>query len=652
MPRSARSILVARRSYCRPHGDGTYETWAQVTDRVCRHQEWLWERALGRRLSPDERTELKYLGDYQKAMLGSVAGRTNWLGGTQIAREREASMFNCAFSRAETVYDIVDLAWLLLQGCGTGFEAVSGSLNGFPNHIPEIVSYRSERTSKGGFEKNNESYDATTKTWTIMVGDSAVAWAKAVGKIIASKFYGVQKLVLDFTQIRPAGERLRGYGWISSGDEMIAKAFLQMAAIMNDRAGKLLRVIDIHDIVNLVGIILSSRRSAQLSQQPYGTGDWMSFARCKSNYTENAPWRGQSNNNLYFLQRPTLDELRRLMEMVVDSGGSDPGLFNMEEARRRAPWCAGVNPCAEILLCNKGFCNLVETNLGGFADFDIRGLADCIKLFARANYRQTLVNLQDGVLQRAWHENNQYLRLCGVSVTGITCRDDLTEADWMFLRNEARFAAMAMAHEIGTQPPQAVTTVKPSGTLSKVMDTTSGMHRPVGKYIFNDVMYSKHDEVVDVLRDAGYLVYDHPTDTTSALVRFTESWEGSDFTKTDGGLEIDDEPAVEQLNRYLKLMRTWCDHNVSCTIYYHPEEVGDLTEKLHENWDDYVGVSFLPRYDCTGKGSQHAWMPQRVVTEKEFRDYSAGLKPVSEEALVGGLSMEEEKCATGACPIN
>jgi len=112
---------------------------------------------------------------------------------------------------------------------------------------------------------------------------------------------------------------------------------------------------------------------------------------------------------------------------------------------------------------------------------------------ARANYRQTLVNLDDGILQRTWHENNEYLRLCGVGLTGIATRQDLSQYDFKRLRNIAIHGAYSMADELGTQRPKNVTTVKPSGTLSKIMDTTEGVHKPLGKYIFNNVNFGKHD---------------------------------------------------------------------------------------------------------------------------------------------------------------
>ena len=152
---------------------------------------------------------------------------------------------------------------------------------------------------------------------------------------------------------------------------------------------------------------------------------------------------------------------------MIDSGGSEPGFINGQAALKRAPWFKGVNPCAEILLGNKSFCNLTEVDVGKFYG-DSAGLKEAIVIAARANYRQTCVNLEDGVLQEAWHLNNDFLRLCGVGLTGIARRSDLKEYDYNLLQRIATSAAYSMADELGTPYPKNVTTVKPStGGLTK-----------------------------------------------------------------------------------------------------------------------------------------------------------------------------------------
>ena len=153
-------------------------------------------------------------------------------------------MFNCSFTVVETVYDVVDVLWLLLQGCGVGFKPITGTLNGFYKPIENIKVTHTTRDSKGGREDNLETWDPDTKIWTISVGDSAESWARSIGKLLAGK-YPAKELHLDFSQIRPSGERLKGYGWISSGSEAIGRAYYEIAQILNLRSGNLLRKMDI-----------------------------------------------------------------------------------------------------------------------------------------------------------------------------------------------------------------------------------------------------------------------------------------------------------------------------------------------------------------------------------------------------------------------
>lgn len=647
---STRAQIVYRRTYSREKEDGKFETWPETITRVIQHQQWLWERAKGKALSNDERAELAELKRLMIDRKVLVAGRTLWLGGTEIAKRREASQFNCSHIKVETVHDAVDVLWLLLQGCGVGFTPVFGTLSGFAKPIKEIVVKRSERTEKGGVEHNVETWDADSKTWTIKVGDSAEAWAKSIGKLLAGK-YPADTLVFDLTEIRPAGERLKGYGWISAGDVQLAKAYRKIADILNARSGQLLRKMDLLDVINLLGTVLSSRRSAEIALVEHGTPEWREFAFAKKDFWlhDNAH-RQQSNNSLVFYHKPSLADLHDIFHIITEAGGSEPGLVNGAEARRRAPWFSGLNPCAEILLGNRSFCNLVEVNVAAFSD--MASLLRAVYIVARANYRQTLVNLDDGILQRSWHENNEFLRLCGVGLTGLVRRPDLTPYDLRQLRNSAVFGAYSMADELGFQRPKNVTTIKPSGTLSKVMDTTEGVHKPLGRFIFNNVMFSKHEPIVEVLKAAGYRVFDHPDDPQSCLVTFPVEWEDVPFESVNGK-QVNLESAVSQLNRYKTLMDNYVDQNCSITVSYDPSEVPQIVDWLHDNWDSYVGVSFIYRADPTktAKDLGYAYLPQEVVDEQSFRDYQQRLRPIDTNIAHGVDELMDDECVGGVCPI-
>ena len=653
---SIRSQLLTRRTYNRPLNDeGTvFETFEQTVDRVIGHQKWLWERAQKRSLDFVQAGELDELRSLMLDRKVLMSGRTLWLGGTEVAKRREASQFNCSFTNVETVYDVVDVLWLLMQGCGVGFRPVVGQLTGFQKPIRELEIVRSTLTDKNGNQHNTETYDPDTKVWTIQVGDSAEAWSKSIGKLVAHKF-PADKLVLDFSQIRPAGERLKGYGWISSGDASIATAYEAIFRILNRRAGSLLSRIDILDVVNWLGTVLSSRRSAEIALFEYGEDEWQEFAVAKDKWWENNVQRAQSNNSLLFKHKPTKQELAHIFQLMVDSGGSEPGFINGAAAVKRAPWFKGVNPCAEILLGNKSFCNLTEVDLAKFRG-DSAGLRRAIHLAARANYRQTCVNLIDGILQEAWHLNNEFLRLCGVGITGIVRRPDLSSYDYGELQRTATSGAYGMADELGLPRPKNVTTVKPSGTLSKVMDTTEGVHKPLGKYIFNNVTYGRYDPLVPLCRAAGYRVVDHPTDPSAVLITFPVKWDDVPFEKVvrEGvTLEVNLESALAQLERYKMLMENWCQQNVSATISYSVEEVDGIVEWLYSNWDCYVGVSFLFRADPTKTAQDlgYPYLPQAVVTQKEYDAYVAVIQPINLDESNDIDAELEMECSTGSCPI-
>ncbi len=652
-----RSDVVVRRTYARPTNkeETEFETWEEISERVLGHQQWLWERAKGSVLTASQVDELREFKQLMNDKKVSVSGRTLWLGGTEVAQRREASQFNCSFTEVETVYDVVDVLWLLMQGCGVGFKPIVGTLNGFKQPIPTLTTIRTTRQSKGGSEVNKE--EVRDGVWTIQVGDSAEAWSKSIGKLLAGK-HDVTELVFDFSELRPAGERLTGYGWISSGDKAIAKAYLAIADIMNKKAGQLLSRMDILDVVNWLGTILSSRRSAQIALFEYDKPEWKEFATAKRNYWETNIQRGQSNNSLVFYETPQMEDLDTIFNLMEESGGSEPGFINGQAALDRAPWFKGSNPCCEILLGNKNFCNLVEVDIAKFRG-DTAGLLRALELAARANYRQTLVNLEDGILQEAWHLNNEFLRLCGVGLTGIAQREDLSIYDIESMKRTAIHGAYSMADELGMQRPKNVTTVKPSGTLSKVMSTTEGVHLPLGKYIFNNINFGLHDPLLPKLREAGYKVIPNPNDPEGMLVTFPIKWDNVEFTKVtraDGTVvEVNNETAIQQLERYKKYQVHWCQQNVSNTISYSLDEVEDIKSWLLDNWEHYVGVSFLYRADPskTAEDLGYLYLPQEVVTEEVYNTYVSTLTDVNFDGITDSLDneMETQECEGGACPV-
>lgn len=311
------------------------------------------------------------------------------------------------------------------------------------------------------------------------------------------------------------------------------------------------------------------------------------------------------------------------------------------------------------MLGNKTFCNLQEVDVAKFRG-DTVGLLRALELAARANYRQTCVNLQDGILQEAWHLNNEFLRLCGVGLTGIAQRDDLEPYDLETMKRTSVYAAYSMADELGMQRPKNVTTIKPSGTLGKIMMTTEGVHKPLAKYIMNYINFGKNDPILPKLRDAGYEVKDNPNQPTEGtIVKFPIKWEHVEFdkvTRPNGEvIEVNLETAIEQLERYKKYQVHWCQQNVSNTISYSPDEVPDIISWLLDNWEHYVGVSFLYRMDATKTAMDlgYLYLPQEVTTKEKYDAYVSGLLPVNFSDMKDSKDneIESQECSGGHCPV-
>jgi ribonucleoside-triphosphate reductase len=420
---------------------------------------------------------------------------------------------------------------------------------------------------------------------------------------------------------------------------------------------------DILDICNWLGTVLSSRRSAEIALMEYGSDEWEAFATAKKHCFEpEFKHRQQSNNSLVFYQKPSREQLEEVFQLMIDSGGSEPGFVNGAAAIMRAPWFKGLNPCAEILLGNKSFCNLVELDLAKFGD-DMEAIHKAITILARANYRQTIVDFRDGVLQESWHLNNEHLRLCGVSLTGIAQFDHRTEYEWKNIRYSAVTAARGMAAELKLEYPKNVTTGKPSGTLSKIMDTWEGIHKPDGQYVFNWINFSNHDPIVEKLKIAGYDWMINPSDPTGTIVCIPVQFSDEDsyFTKVkvqrnDGSVEVlslNTEDAITQLDRYKKLQMYYCDQNMSNTIYYKPEEKEAILDWFMDNWDVYVGVSFLFKQDGTmsAKDLGYPYLPQEYVSVERYEDYALTLKDIDWGGTGSVEELEADDCASGVCPV-
>ncbi|BAR47385.1 ribonucleoside-triphosphate reductase, adenosylcobalamin-dependent [Methylobacterium aquaticum] len=668
---SVRAQFTHRRTYLRPlNEEGTvFETNEAAHRRVLGHQRWLWERQLGRALNVREWGELQDLGDLMIEKKVSMSGRVKWMGGTALVKERAAGAFNCSFSVAYTPADLVDIFWLLLNGCGVGFKPVTGLLSGFPFSIQNVRIVQSERTDKGGAEDSSEHIDLKAGTWRITFGDSAKGWAKALGMLFGEK-PRVSELILDFSELRPGGKRLRGYGWISSGWQPLAHAMGRIASLMVGAAHRNLTRGEIIDIVNHLGTVLSSRRSAQIcliETEATTLAELMAQLQWYVDFKTDRWERGegqreQSNNSIGFLNKPEPEVIEELLRRILPTG--EPGFVNVAEARRRAPEMEGLNPCAEILLPNKGFCNLVQVVWHRF-NGDFEGLMRAQYLAGRANYRQTAVSMRDGVLQLQWNDAQKLLRLCGVSPTGAVAWEGIESPEMLeAVRDAAIAGANSMADDFGTPRPRRVTQVQPAGTSSKALglegdEVHEGAHLALSRWIFNWINFPANDPMLEAFAAAGYDMKPNPNDPTGVIVCWPVEYPASPkFTQvldpeTGHHLEVNQESAISQLERYRLLMKHYVEHNCSITVSFDESEIPAMVQWFMDHWDEYVGVSFLKRNNpfATAEDLGYKYLPQQCVSREVYEEYTARLLPIDISEDKSSELLQLDECSSGGCPV-
>lgn len=645
-PLETRSYIITLDKYCRVKPNGELETSTEMRRRVIDHQQWLWERAKKAPLNSIELSELEFLFQSMKNGEQSAAGRTNWLGGTPISKEREVTQINCFYGDYETVYDAVDMFWTILNGCGYS-PIVHQGITGFHNKINEIEVIHSTRSGRGN-PKNKETFE--NGVWKIKVGDSAEAWAFAYGKLITHSYMGVNKLIIDLSEIRPAGIRLTRYGWLSNGDEQIAKNFKKIAEILNNNIDSYLSITDLMDLICLPCDTLANRRAAIMPIVNYCDDENLEALEFKNfKNTAKNPHRAVANITYAFDQKPNLDIIEHILEHGLQA---EPiGFYNRQAARKRFPNAKGCNPCGEAIT---SICNLWELNLQKISQLLSDGKIDYVNTIiitaARANYRQTLMDLNDGILSQKWQLENAFIRACGLGITGLSGAD-ISGKKLKELYDLVVQSMNEIAFELGTPTPKVHTVIKPSGTLSKSVfnGVSEGIHNPIARYLINYIKIDKNNPICQVLLDANYNSIDLGD---SFVIGFPVFNEHGNFKADENGIELSSESILEQLNRYLYYLDVWTDQNNSCTMYYEEKDIPTIIGWLNKHWDNYIAISFLPKQICTDFEGKYPYLPQKAVSKFEFDKYIYSLSDIDSKLLNLRSELELTDCQGGACPVN
>lgn len=527
--------------------------------------------------------------------------RALWSAGPSLARCNVAG-YNCAYSAVDHPRVFDEAIYILMSGCGLGFSVERQ----YVAKLPVIAE------------------DFTDSDTVITVADSRTGWARAYKELISLLFSG-HVPQWDMSKLRPAGAKLRTSGGRSSGPAPLDELFRFTVETFRSARGRRLSSIECHDLMCFIGRIVVSggvRRSAEISlSNP--SDDRLRLAKSGQWWVDNQQ-RALANNSAVYTERPDFQVFMREWWSLYESKSGERGIFNRVAAQRKAesigrePAEWGTNPCAEISLRSKQFCNLTEVV--------VRPGDTLAELLAKVEAATILGTLQSDLLdlkylRKAWHDNCEDERLLGVSLTGITDHAVLGDASnplavqWLTeLRQHAREVNVAWATKLGITPSKAITTVKPSGTVSQLVNSASGIHPRFASHYLRRVRADAKDPLAQLMRDAGFPCEPDVTSPTNLVFTFPIAAPASARLAAD----VD---ALTQARLWKLYADHWADHSVSCTVYYSDDEFLGLGQWVWENFDSITGLSFLPRSDHS-----YTQAPYEAVT-REQHDALAALLP-------------------------
>ena len=616
--------IVYLRTYSRKvEGTDRNETWPETLQRVI-------DGALEIG-TPYAEQEAEALFDHMFNLRCSFSGRALWqLGTPLVQRLNAASLNNCYFVNIETIEDFEFLFDHLMLGGGVGFSVERSKIHEFPK-IRSGVTITHERSN-----------DAD-----IIVPDSREGWKRILHAVLKSYFYTGKSFTYSTILVREFGAPLKTFGGTASGPGALIDGIADICKVMENRAGKKLRSVDVLDIANIIGRIVvsgSSRRSAQIAM---GDPDDILFMRAKNWGTGNVPgWRANSNNSIY---ADSYEEIMGELWKGYDGSGEPYGLLNRRLARsvgrlgekKPDPSIEGFNPCAEIALGDGESCNLATIFLPNVESYE---------QFCEISRLLYLVQKQITGLKYPYAKTNRIVaknRRLGQSITGVlqATEDQLSwlKPGYDYLRDlDAEHSAA-----IGIPASVRLTTVQPSGTLSLLPGVTPGIHPAYAKYYIRRVRFGAADPLIEACRKRGYNVVpdmglDGREDHTKWVVEFPAK-------SPDGAVLAADMTAVEQLEWVKRMQTDWADNAVSVTVYYRLEELPEIKAWLKDNYDNSVkSVSFLLHSDHNFPLAPYEEIDEETYNKMVSKvDFSI---PIVSSTLDDNL-LDDPSCATGACPV-
>ena len=578
-----------------------------------------------------------YIDQLENAILGlevMPSMRSLMTAGPAASRDNTC-MYNCSYLPVDDLKSFDEAMFILLCGTGVGFSVERQ----FISKLPEVPKL---------FESES----------IVVVKDSKEGWAKALRQVIALLYSGeIPKW--DVSKVRPAGARLKTFGGRASGPAPLIDLFNFAVNTFRAAEGRKLSSVECHDLMCKIGevvVVGGVRRSAMISLSNL-SDDRMRHAKSGS-WWENNPQRALANNSVSYTEKPDAMSFMREWTALVESGSGERGIFNRQASkvqaekngRRDSNYEFGTNPCSEIILRPNQFCNLTEVVVRATDNFDT--LARKVKLATILGTIQSTYTKMP-YLRKVWADNTEAERLLGVSLTGImdnplmTSKNAGLDKTLEKLREVAIETNAEWAGLLNIPVAAAISCVKPSGTVSQLVDSASGIHARHNNYYIRTVRGDNKDPLTQFMIDQGI-----PSEPCVMKPDQTTVF-SFPMKSPDNAVTRNDTTAIEQLETWLTYQRHWCEHKPSVTISVKDSEWVDVGAFVYKHFDEMSGVSFLPHSDHT-----YQQAPYQDCSKSEYEELLAQMPSEINWSLLADYEQEDNTsgsqtmaCTGDSCEI-
>lgn len=628
--RNALGEFIYYRTYSRwIEKAGRRETWIETVDRYLNFM----RENLGDKLDGDEYEEIKQAILRQEVM---PSMRLMWSAG-EAARKTNVCVYNCSYIAPSKIKDFAEILYLSMCGAGVGFSVESQNVQKLP-----LIKRQTGKKLK-----------------TLIIEDSKEGWGNALTAGFKTWFEG-KDITFDYSKLRPAGALLKTMGGRSSGPEPLRALLDFSRAKILGRQGKRLTNIDVHDIICKIGEVVvmgGVRRTALISLSDLDDEE-MRQAKTGQFYLNN-PQRMMANNSAVYNERPDTKQFLEEWLALAKSGTGERGIFNRGGLKKQLPqrrwkifekyWpTSGTNPCGEILLRSKQFCNLSEVVCRS-EDTEETLLKKVKFATILGTYQATLTNFR--YISKEWKKNCEEERLLGVSLTGQWDSPAVRNPETLKKMKEKAVAVNRdYAKRFGINLSTCVTCVKPSGNVSQLVDAASGMHQRHSKFYIRRVRISATDPLFQMLKDQKFPYYPEVGQIENSATTYVLEFP---VASSSGSIFRNDLSALEQLEYWKTIKENYTEHNPSVTISTGEGEWIETANWLYKNWEILGGLSFLPREEHVYKLS-----PYEEINEEKYRELVSKLPEIDFASIIsyeeedGTSGSHELACVSGVCEVN